>query len=73
MMLGLRYKPLPDEDDEELEEERPIIPFEDLDPATQAEVLKTRRFIKMVGWISIGGIAFMIVLTIVAVVLMSAS
>ena len=60
-----------DEEVEE-EEERPIVRFEDLDPATQAEVLKTRRFIKMVGWISIGSIAFMIVLTIVAVLLKSA-
>jgi hypothetical protein len=72
-MFGLRYKPLPDDEEEELEDERPIIPFEDLDPATQAEVLKTRRFIKIVGWISIGSILFMIVLTVVAVLLKSAS
>ena len=72
-MFGLRYKPPPDDEQEDLEEERPIIPFEELDPATQAEVLKTRRFIKMVGWISIGAIGFMILLTIVAVALAAAN
>jgi hypothetical protein len=72
-MFGLRYKPPPDDELDDLEEERPIIPFEDLDPVTQAEVLKTRHFIKMVGWISIGAIGFMIMLTIVAVALAAAN
>ena len=71
-MFGLRYKPPVDDELEDEEEERPIIPFEDLDPATQAEVLKTRRVIKLVGWISIGSIVFMIVATIIAVVIKNA-
>ena len=69
LMPGLRLRQVryPDDEDAEPEDERPIIPFEDLDPATQAEVLKTRRVIKLVGWLAVGSIVLMIVLTIVAV------
>ncbi len=50
-------------------EERPYIPLEDLDEETRREVLKTRRVIRAVGFVSIGVIVFMIVITVVAVLL----
>ena len=50
-------------------EEGRYIPFEDLDEETRSEVLKTRRFIKLVGLVSIGLIVLMTVLTIVAVLI----
>jgi hypothetical protein len=51
-------------------DDRPYIPLEDLDEETRREVLKTRRAIKMVAFVSIGLIVLMMVLTIVAVALM---
>ena len=50
-------------------EERPFVALEDMDEDTRREVLKTRRAIKLVGLVSIGSIALMIVFTIIAVLL----
>jgi hypothetical protein len=73
-MIGFRAaKQRYDDDSDEDDDLPPIIPFEDLSPELQLEVLRTRRFIKMVGWVSIGAIAFLIILTIVAVVIKTAS
>jgi hypothetical protein len=46
-----------------------IIPLEELDEETRREVIKTRRFIRLVGLVSIGILVLMIVFTIVAVLL----
>jgi hypothetical protein len=51
------------------EEER-YIPLEELDEETRREVIKTRRVIKLVGYVSIGLIVLMAVFTFVAVLLM---
>lgn len=55
--------------DDEPVDERPIIPLDQLDEETRQEVLKTRFAIKMVAFVSIGLIALMIVITLVAVAL----
>ena len=60
-MIGFRAARYQFEDESDEEDDLPpIIPFEDLSPDLQREVLRTRRFIKLVGWVSIGGIAFLI-------------
>ncbi|MDQ2684033.1 MAG: hypothetical protein M3Y37_10950 [Chloroflexota bacterium] len=64
--MRLRYSP---PTDDEPEDERPIIPLDQLDEETRREVLKTRFVIKMVAFVSIGLIALMIVITVVAVAL----
>ena len=51
------------------EEPGQYIPLEELDEATRREVIKTRRVIKLVGFVSIGLIVLMTVLTIIAVLL----
>lgn len=50
-------------------EEGRYIPLEELDEETRREVIKTRRFIKLVGLVSIGLIVLMTLLTIVAVLI----
>jgi hypothetical protein len=54
---------------EGMAEEGRYIPLDELDEDTRREVLKTRRFIKLVGLASIGLIVLMAVLTIVAVLI----
>ena len=50
-------------------EEIRYIPLEEMDEETRREVLKTRRAIKMVAYVSIGLIGLMMILTLVAVLL----
>ena len=50
-------------------EDRPYVRLEDMDEDTRREVLKTRHAIKLIGLISIGSIALMVVVTIIAVLL----
>ena len=50
--------------DNPIDEYRPI-PFEQLSPELQREVVKTKRVILAVGFVSIGLIALMIVITVV--------
>ena len=52
-----------------MSEEGRIIPLEELDEETRREVIKTRRVIKLVGFVSIGLIVLMAVFTIIAVLL----
>lgn len=51
------------------EDEVRYIPLEELDEETRREVIKTKRVIYAVGYVSIGIIVLMMVLTIVAVAL----
>ena len=53
---------------ESAEEYRPI-PFDQLSPELQREVIKTKRVIWGVGIVSIGLIVLMIVFTLIAVLL----
>jgi hypothetical protein len=50
-------------------EEVRYIPLEEMDDETRREVLKTRRAIKLVAYVSIGMIGLMMILTLVAVML----
>lgn len=50
--------------DNPIDEYRPI-PFEQLSPELQREVVKTKRVILAVGFVSIGLIVLMIVITVV--------
>ena len=54
-----------------MSEEGRYIPLEELDEDTRREVIKTRRVIKLVGFVSIGLIVLMTLFTIIAVLLVN--